>query len=529
MTDFLDSNDFTVESLFDDILGVLKRRKLFVAIVGVCISLLVYGVLLYLNDKYEVNATLIVKLGKESVAVPLGAEKGSVYRQGVTKEDINTYISLLQSAPTLEQALALVGEERFEYKPEKPENLLQSMKAMAKRCARFGKSLVNDALIMVKLRKRLTDHDKLLLSLSRSITVMHEKDANTILIHMKTIDPILGRDYLDALIECYLDAHGELMQGNDMALQALEEQTTANSERLKSLRGELASFKQENAIDSIHEQRTALIAIKSELKESVYKSKREISGYESARDYMVDRQGTVDDLVLSNVIESLGASRMKAQEKIAQLSVKRAEMAVRLKDTAPQLKVIDEEIGALEALLVAITEETIEEEVYIRNPLVNQMESRRETMGIEIHALRSQVDVAELQLKQVDSELRQLDVAEGELRRLELEIAVAEKRFLNHADLQVGAEFSELLRRSDVDNVSVLVAPYYNAKPVFPRRLIFMLIGVLGGFGIGFGLALFFEWTNGRLYDTRLLEKRPGVLVLGEYRVNHDAVERAGS
>lgn len=511
-----DPSDFTVESLWQDLLGVVQRRKVFIAIVTVSLTAVVYFVLLNLKDKYEAEASLIVKLGTENADVPVMVEKGGLYRQGVMKEEINTYIALLQSSPLLEMAMDDLGLDRFAFKPTRPQSLLQWIKYPFKVVARFGKKQLNEALILVGLRKRLTEREQVLLALSRWLTVMHEKDSNVIRLSMRIIDPVLGKDYLEALIRNYLRMHSEHVLGNDNVLMALNEQAREDRTSLEQLRNQLMDYKREQSIASVDEQRMGLTTMMKALRQEIFDNQRTMAGHAATLAHLRDRRGTVDELVLSTVIRA--KPRQQAiLAKIAELEVQQADLEVRFQEGAPQLERTRQEIAGLEAALQRLNEQTDSEETFMRNPVVSQFDELAESIEIELEALQSRTTAAQSQLDAIQKDLAALDRADIEIRRLQLEIEAAESRFLSNAKNREQARSREVFRKEQVANVSVLVPPYYNAKPVYPRRILFMAGGIIGALGIAFGVALAMEWLSDRIYDVRLFRGLPKLVVLGEY------------
>lgn len=518
-----DPSEFTVESLWEDILSVLKRRKVFIAITTVCISILVYGVLMYLKDKYEASASLIVKLGTENVEVPVTVEKGGVYRQGVMKEEINTYVALLRSTPLLEKAMDRIGIERFKQEPKRPEGLLQRIKYEVKAVARFLKEQVNEGLILAGLRKRLTEREQLIIALSKWLTVSHEKDSNVINLNMRILDPVLGRDYLAAIIETYLVMHAEYVLGSGQELYALNEQIKKDGRYLELLREELMAYKKQNAIASVGEQRAGLTQLMKSLKEEIYQHERAMAGHISSRTHLLQRMQEVEEMVLANVVKVKGPQQQSILDKIAELQVERASLAVRYQEETPQLEGINHEILYLQNLVDAMAADSNREETFQRNPVMTEFERHLESVDLDMEMLSSKVSTARNQLADIYAELGVLDQAEIEIRRLELEINVAESRFLSNAESREVARSREVLRQSSVANVNVLVEPFYNAKPVFPRRVMYMGIGIIGALGISFGLALFMEWISDRIYDVKTLNQIPGIIVLGEYSLSNKA------
>src|SRR5436189_6424117 len=107
------TQDLTVHSLWEDLLAVVRRRKKLIAITTVSAAVAVYVGLLFVGDKYEAEASFLVLLGRENTELPLTVERGTVHSDGVKKEEVNSYIALINSPTVIAAAVDSVGLDRF--------------------------------------------------------------------------------------------------------------------------------------------------------------------------------------------------------------------------------------------------------------------------------------------------------------------------------------------------------------------------------------------------------------------------------
>lgn len=508
----------SIESLSEDLLGVAKRKKRLILFVVIAVSAIVYVAMQFVSNKYDASAELIVKLGPENAEVPLTVDKGSVHRQGVMKEEINTYISLMSSLPLLETVVDQVGMERFEHQPQQASNPIEWIKIELKSIVRWSKSRLNDALILLNLRARLSEKELVVIGLQQRLTIQQEKDSNVISLHLRLPDPILARDVLDSLIKNYLVLHEEHFLTDNSLTLAFETQVNQHRKILDDRYATLADRKRKLGVSSITDRRSSLEALTQSIESELLQNRRRLAQLEETRKEIERNIANVEEMVLSERLLRPSASSEAIEKSIAELSVERASLLSDFLEESPKIQALDYEIDALSQRLDSSGGESTLSLRYIRNPVLDGFETQLQSTAVEKASLSSLIKEAEAQLNSIREESNLLNESDAFIHQLELEISVAEQRMHSAATKYEEARSRDLLRNNNVANVDILIAPSYNPKPAAPRRLLLMLAAVAGSFGLGFALALFLEWRDPRVYDLKDLRSLPNVVVFGHYR-----------
>lgn len=508
----------SIESLADDLLGVAKRKKRLILLFAIAITATVYFGLQFISDKYDANAFLIVKLGAENADVPMTVDKGTVHRQGVMKEEVNTYISLMKSFPLLESVVDEIGLQRFQSQAQTADNPIQWVKIQLKSVARWGKARLNDALIVLNLRARLSDRDLVIIGLQRNLHIEQEKDSNVIYLNLRLPDPVLAKDVLEILIQNYLELHKERFLGDNEMLAAFESQVAQHQNELKDWYAELSQSRRLLGVSSIEDRRRALEALAQSIEGELLENRRKLAQTEKTGKQIASNVNRIEELVLSEKLLQPNASRGAIERGIAELAVMKTGLLSDFLETSPQVQAVEYEIDSLQTQLSSESAESTLSLKYVRNPVRTQFETQLEAMSVEKASLASLIAEAESQLKDIRDEANRLNESDASINQLELAISVAEQRLLNAARKFEEAKTRDLLSKNNVANVSVLIAPSYNPKPAAPRRLLLLVAAAIGSIGFGFAVALFLEWQDQRVYDLADLRRIRNVIPLGHFR-----------
>lgn len=509
--------DLTMHSLWDDILKVLKRRKRFVLLVAALITVVVYVGLSFKGDRYEAKADLLVKVGRAYGDVPLTVEKGTVFSDGVNKEEINTYISLLRSRPLLKATVDRVSVERFFRQPPPPESFLKRIKYHAKQVARWGKSQLKFVLIKIGLKPDLEDRELAVILLEKSLAVEHEKDTNVINLSLRLGDPILAQEVLEVLIELYMEKHIAVVQ-TESTEEAFKSQVLTDRTRLEALRAEQLELRKRLDIGDLDEKQIQLARQIGALEDTLRDTARQKESLRASLIDITSQLDTLEEQVLASVTIEPSPALQKMKNRLSELRIERAGATAKFQAGSNQLLMLDEEIADIQTriLLEQRTEEG--DRVMARNPLLDVLQTRLSNVAVDLKSLQAGEKTATTQRAALSEELSRLNQAEADLATLELETKVAENRFLASSARLEEARSQTMLNANRIANISVFSPPAFSWKPVAPRRLLIMVGAVVGGFAIGFGLALFLEWQSEVLHEASDFKDLPDVPFLGSIR-----------
>lgn len=519
------SDTLTIHTLWEDILTVLRRRQRLVWITALATAVTVYVGLLFVSDQYDAESSLLVTIGRENSEVPLTVERGTVFSDGVKKEEVISYISMLTSPPVVSAAIDEVGLDRFKRHPDNPKTLIGKIKSAAKSLVRSAKEGMNEALIRIALRPRLSEREQVRLLIDKNLKAYREKDSSVITLSLRLSDPNLAKDVLTAVEKQFLAKHAEMVRHSGPLVQMFEEQAQAYGKRLSNLRESSATLKRDLGVSSVTEQKTHLLEMLKSAKLGEQENERELARLNAEQEALAKRRPQIEEQLVGTMVVSPSVSQTRARDLLAELSLKQAQAIAKYNSNAEPLLKIQQEIAEVQALANTSAREDNGPKTLMRNPVAAQMDIQQEENQIKIAALKASVAETEKQVAQITTELQRMDQAETELQKLQLEISVAEARFVANASKREEARTQEIMDQQKMANVSILSAPNFSEKPAAPKRLLIMGLGLVAGIMSGIGLGLFLEWQSDLIHSERDLERIAGGTFLGTFDMGNSRIK----
>lgn len=487
------------KSLLREAIKAIRRRWPLMLAVSLTMVATIYIILLFISDKYEANAKLMVKLGRENVEVPLTVEKGAVNSMGVQKEEVNTYISLLTSRTLIEATVDKLGIERFTRQPP-PHSIFQRVKFYLKEIWKGFNEILADSLDFLGLKKKLGKREGIIKSLTKNLNVLQERDSNVIMVTLRYSDPQLAVEVLDETISRFFQQHSELYQSSNLHVM-FDDQVQAQLKELDRIQGNITKIKAKWGITSVNEQRSKLI-------ERLYKVKHELDESEAHLIMLRETQRMMNNALKrlpSNSLETKSVQNNPRMEQILQrrteLQLERNHKSEFYANNAEIVQALDQEIASLNALLANQEKQQTREMTYRRDALHDKFHTEIESNKVSLSSIEAGMAEKRNQLKALEEELNQLELGAYELKIAEMTFSLMEHQTLKYASRKEEARIDEVLDQLKIANVAILSKPNVSEEPVSPPRLLIIVLGFAASLFLGFLAALTVEWREEKVYE----------------------------
>jgi uncharacterized protein involved in exopolysaccharide biosynthesis len=294
----------------------------------------------------------------------------------------------------------------------------------------------------------------------------------------------------------------------------LEQQLSQYDEKLRESQDKLEAFKQKYRVFSLDEQRTLLLRQRTELDTTLKHTENQVRELQrkvaSLREQMrrvpedthlqteTDRYKIIDD----------------AKANLLALQLEEQKLLEKYKEDNRLVVNIRKEIHIVQDF-IREQEDDLKGKVRTGKNIVYQ--------DIEKELIRGQADLSSLEAKraslrtqiaQVDLEIQNLDLRENELENINRELAANENNYKTYLERVEEARISDDLNRLKMTNISVIQVALVPAKPVKPKKLLNIALGIILGAVSGLGLAFLSEYTGQGLSTPESAEKRLGIPVL---------------
>jgi uncharacterized protein involved in exopolysaccharide biosynthesis len=246
------------KTILDDMMGVARRRKGVILITTVATVFVVYLSLFFVPETYEASALLEVMLGRQNTELPATVQKGSVYPSGIQREEINSNVQLLKARESAENVVNTIGLAAFRFEPPPPQTLLQHVKHAARSVKAWAMDTLTNGLITIGLKKELTEREKVIALLNRSLDATREGESSVIRVSLRLPSREVAIEALATVVKSFIDRNPYLKAATDV-LPVLEAQVSSDAKDLQTLQQERQQIMQEGGLSSVDRQRAELL------------------------------------------------------------------------------------------------------------------------------------------------------------------------------------------------------------------------------------------------------------------------------
>lgn len=445
--------------LFSDIVKFLtiffKYKWMIIAVFIAVTAIGIYVVIDRFPTLYEANASILVKLGQESM-YRSETQPNRAERVMGADEALNNEIKILTNHDLIKNVIATLGIKNLY-----PEWLQDGAKETDR--------MLNAAVMKFGL----------------DLTASPIKDSNIIEVIFKHEKPTVAAKALNTLIDQFKDKHVEVY--SDPKSPFLEEQTSNFNEKLKQAEDKMQAFKQQHQVYSLDEQRSALLSQRTALDTSLRTTQTQIQEVEQKIAFAKSPRWNTEAF-------------LDAQNKIRILQQKERELLERYTPTSRTVQSIRREIRAMEESAVGPLEDA-------RGLQLSKLEG-------ELNALKAKADGLRRQVGQISGEVKAIDSREKEFLNLRRDLATQEMNYKNYLAKFEESRIVDDMNTKKLTNVSVIQNAIVPIRPAKDKKRQYMALCVILGLVAGFGLAYLRELVPQRLTTPLAAEKHLGLPVM---------------
>ena len=468
MLEIADREKFSAISL-RDINYTLFRHKWKVTIFFLSVILIV-SLGTFLSPKiYESEATLLVRVGRESVTLDPSATTGQVISTGYSRDaEILSEVEVLRSRDLVERVVETIGLDTFLKGPGR-----RTEKAVAPTSA-------------------IGDRDKIIRTVMENLKIGVRKGSNIIQASYEGQGPELTQNVLIKLIDLYLEKHIGVHRTAG-SYEFFNQQTEQLRVSLAKTEENLRKVKNKTGIASLEDQRRVLLTRINDLQRESELTYSALAASEAKVRVM---EKVLSDLPVTTVtgetggVGNHGADLMRS--KLYELKLKEQDLLSRYTEKSISVQEIRRQIVEAEALIA--------KEESTRTQVTKGLNEGYSRAQLDIFAekgtlasLQAKAKVLRDQLANARAELTLLNDNEVQIAELQRQLNIQEANYRKFSQNLEEARVGHALNLGKISNISVVQPPTYPLRPVRPRKTLNLALGVLLGMLGGIGLAFFSE------------------------------------
>lgn len=449
---------------------------IFLLIIGL-VMLFAYG---YTPD-YESKAKILL-LPRTSEGAIVSAGRDETRVASVSMEDINTGIELLTSGEVIKDTVRSFMKEGSGGVPLKVPSATWS-----DHLSDFIKKAINEILIFVRLKERLSPFDANVKLLSSSIEVEPVAMSNIILVTLTAERPKAAAVVLNRLLDIYVKHHNYVFTKKERT-RFFEEQTSGYRAKLEAAEKKLKEFQAKSSIVDLAKQNEANIELLSDFRRELKKAEvlyDEIRGrIQILRKSLAENE---HDIIITEAMRTF-PSIVELKKSITSLLVKRSEIGMNF---TPSSRVYKEVEGQIEVL---------------RGEIRNEIIKSTKTDELELKILLTKQKSLKNKIDGLHKDADSLNQKERILKELEREVELFRNNYMLYASKTEEARIYSEREKLDLANVSIADKADVPVKPAFPNRILMLLISVFVGFFAALGVPFLLEFLDHRLKSSEEVE-----------------------
>lgn len=449
---------------------------IFLLIIGL-VMLFAYS---YTPDYKSTAKILLLPRTSEGAIVSAGRDETRV--TSVSMEDINTGIELLTSGEVIKDTVRSFMKEGSGGVP-----LKVSSTTWSDHIADFIKKAINEILIFVRLKERLSPFDANAKLLSSSLEVEPVAMSNIILVTLTAERPKAAAVVLNRLLDIYVKHHNYAFTKKERT-RFFEEQTSGYRAKLEAAEKKLKEFQAKSSIVDLAKQNEANIELLSDFRRALKEA--EVLYDEIRSRIQILRKSLTEnehDIVITEAMRTF-PSIVELEKSITSLLVKRSEIGMNF---TPLSRVYKEVDGQIEAL---------------RGEIRNEIIKSTKTDELELKLLLTRQKSFKNKIDGLHKEADSLNQKERILKELEREVELFRNNYMLYASKTEDARIYSEREKLDLANVSIADKADVPVKPAFPNRILMLVISVFVGFFAALGTPFLLEFLDHRLKSSEEVE-----------------------
>jgi uncharacterized protein involved in exopolysaccharide biosynthesis len=320
--------------------------------------------------------------------------------------------------------------------------------------------------------------------LANAISVERLRESNILVVSYRAGDPRFAEIVLNELLKQYLDRHVAVHSTMDV-----QPFFTTQSEVLRgevtSLQAQLTELKAAAGVADFAVERDLQMRRAASLREEDLLVRRQIAELDGKL-AAVRRSVSSDERWTRTSTTTRPASQAGEglRAEILRLELQQIGLEAKFTDASPLVQENRAKLAAAQKALEQEREARAEESTTGLNPTLVALREEEARLAAERDGAGRRLAVLQDQLETARDRVTLLDEKAAEAERVQLQLESAKSRYLMYLERTERARMDAALDRSRVANVSIVQQADAPLKPVRPKRLMTLVVSVLGGLAI---------------------------------------------
>ena len=488
----------TPEFSLRDFYNILFRHKKLITVFFASVMGVVILVTFLSTPVYQSEAELLVRLGRENVAVdPTVSSRQIVNVTQQEQNEIETESDILKSRALAERIVDTFGAEKIlagEDRLSPEASSVEAARYWTRRVLGAPMAALGHLFASKNSGGSAKQREEAILAFMKDLHVEALKDSNIVSIDYETNDPKLAHSVLDRLVAFYLQKHINVYRTNG-SYKFFKQQKSTLQSGLAQAENKLKDLKNSTGTASVVEERSILLqrmgAMRSELEET-----EAASSASSARIGQLSASlSSLPATVMQAQITGFPGSAADAMKKdIYELEIDEQKLLSVFTENDLQVKEIRRQIAHDKILLSKAVAQNQVTMGISRNHEQIQLDLLSEKSNL--FSLQAKARTLQAQLNGAQGRLDTLNEREVQFSQLQRDHDTQQSDYNKNSESLEQARINQALEMDKISNISILDDASLPGKPVRPKKFLNLALGFFLGLFGAVGLAFLSEYQD---------------------------------
>ncbi len=426
------------------------------------------------QEIYRSEARLLVRVGRETVTLDPTATTGIIIPVSQTRESqIGTELEILKSQEIAEKVVDSLGLETIKSGVPQKQGLSERL----------------------ALAPQLSERDAIVFGIMDNLQVSYQKESWIIGLSYEAKDPKLAQNVLNKLIDCYLEKHIEVHR-TPGSYQFFTQESKNLQSKLNETENQLRDLMNQTGISSLEGQRAAILGRISTLQAAIDTTESEFAASRAKALELQKNLANTPDMVVTGATVGLPNAAVDGMRaRLYELQILEQDLVSKFEQDSRQVQDVRRQIAAAQALLdkESQTRGTLSKGL---NVTYQGVHSALLTEQANVSSLQAKVNELKGKLESAKTELKSLIDNSVKFASLTREVDIQEVNFRKYSESLEQARIDDAMETRKISNINVVQSATLPVKPVRPRKMLNMMLGLMLGIFGGIAVAFFSEYLD---------------------------------
>jgi uncharacterized protein involved in exopolysaccharide biosynthesis len=360
-----------------------------------------------------------------------------------------------------------------------------------------------------------TPAEKALLTMQKKLDVQAIKKSNVIEVSFKHTDPQTAAAVVNELSNLFLDRHLSVHK-TPQSYAFFQQQSEFLKTKLSKAEARLQELKKKYDLTALDEQQSILLNQAAELRAALNETLSQAVEAENRISEIRQSLAAVPKTIPQGEVSDHNPYLINTLEaRLVELQLEEKELLAKYTEKSRLVKNVQEEIEIVSRKLADNEKKQYSETRSGVNPVHQKLQQELLRSKADYRALMAKSETQRAQLAEYKAELEGLNRVETEYKRLQQEVDVDRQNYELYLTKFEESRISDAMDTEKIASVSLIEPAQVPLKPVSPKKMLNMVLGLfLGALG-GLGLAFFLEYIDDSLGEIDDVEEQLQLPVLG--------------